>query len=155
MPVMPAPACRVLIADDYPDVAESLSAVFALAGCDTRAVGDGAAVLPAVRAFRPHVLLLDLHMPAVTGAEVARQIRELPAGDRPRVVVVSALNDPVLICAVAGLGIDGYFVKPADPAKLVALVRRLCGSDGGGGRLMIMDPPTRARDGGVGGGRGG
>ena len=75
-------ARRILVADDNHDAAEALALLLQLAGHDVRTAHDGVEALAVAKAFKPHVVLLDLGMPKMDGYETARQMRRQPWGKR-------------------------------------------------------------------------
>src|SRR5688572_344891 len=58
---------RVLIADDNPDALLTLEALLDSEGYDVRSVNKGSDVLPALREFHPHAVVLDIKMPGLSG----------------------------------------------------------------------------------------
>ncbi|MBY6140027.1 response regulator [Leisingera daeponensis] len=79
----------------------------------------------------PHeygLVLMDLHMPRVSGIEAARQIREVPM-DPPRKVPIIAVTADSRYhddAAVKELGMDGYAPKPVTPGQLLQLIDKFC-----------------------------
>jgi two-component system OmpR family response regulator len=88
---MAARPARVLVADDELDIVEMLRDFLVDEGYDVATAGTGAEALAALDAFRPDVLLLDLAMPGISGAEVLDTLRR--RGDRTPVVVISGRLD--------------------------------------------------------------
>ena len=62
--------------DDNRDAAASLAMVLKQTGHDVQTVLDGAAALQAAESFRPHLTLLDIGLPKMSGYEVCRRMRE-------------------------------------------------------------------------------
>src|SRR3954451_24014977 len=85
----PSPcSLRVLVVDDCPDTTTSLSILLRIWGHDSRVAADGRNALEVARAYRPHVVLLDLALPGGTnGLCVARQLRA-DSGLQPVVLIV-------------------------------------------------------------------
>lgn len=71
----------------------------------------------------PCLLLLDLKLPTVTGFEVLQWIRERPALNDLKVVIVSSSGQQLDIDLARKMGIQDYVVKPAVPTQLVEIVR--------------------------------
>ena len=127
---MPRPV-GVLIVDDEPLVREALRDALLL---DPRFAivgerGDGVSALEACEELQPDVVLLDVQMPALTGIEVAQQLRR--AARTPAIVFVTAYDD----YAVRAFELDAidYLLKPFDDARvrtaLDRVVRRLTSPD--------------------------
>jgi DNA-binding NarL/FixJ family response regulator len=119
---------RVLVVDDHPiwrdGVARDLEAA-GLTVCGT--AGDGAQAIRVATATRPDVVLLDLHLPDVSGVEVARL---LAATDpRPRILVLSASGERQDVLDAMTAGATGYLVKSASATELLDGVRRVAAGD--------------------------
>jgi CheY-like chemotaxis protein len=117
------PPMRVLIADDYPDAAESLALLMAGLRVDTRIAEDGEAALAIVEQWRPELCVLDLEMPKLDGSEVARRIRELRGEYRPLLIAFSGWTGPEHKQSALQAGFDHYIMKPVEPAKLMRIIR--------------------------------
>ena len=114
---------RVLVVDDDRDSALSLMMLLRDEGHDVRAVYTGRAVMGAVLDFDPDALVLDIHLPDLSGWEVARHLRQRRGRDRPFVIGVSGEYkqgaDRILAQII---GFDHYVLKPYDPGTLLALL---------------------------------
>jgi signal transduction histidine kinase len=76
------PCCRILVADDNRDAAESMSMVLRLMGNEVRTVHDGMQAVEEAAAFRPDVVLLDIGMPRLNGYDAARRSARSVGGSR-------------------------------------------------------------------------
>jgi CheY-like chemotaxis protein len=74
--------------------------------------GHGALGLELAIASPPDLVLLDLNLPDVGGAEVLARLRAEASTSKVRVVVVSADANPHQIRALKSAGADGYLTKP-------------------------------------------
>lgn len=103
---------RVLIVEDEPLTAEAHAAYVArLEGFTVvGAVGTGRAMLSAVAAERPDLVLLDLDLPDAHGLQLVRALRT--AGSAVDVIAVTAANDARGVRNAIALGIVQYLVKP-------------------------------------------
>jgi DNA-binding response OmpR family regulator len=123
----PAPArcaaLRVLIADDYPDSAETMAVLLSLAGFDTRIATDGEDALSKASAWRPHVCVLDLGMPKLDGYELARRLRDLSWGECCLLIAHTGWTAISDRREASDAGFDCYINKPTDPAELVRVIR--------------------------------
>jgi CheY-like chemotaxis protein len=117
------PPLRVLIADDYPDAAESLALLMAGLRVDTRLAEDGEAALAIAEQWRPELCVLDLEMPKLDGCEVARRIRALRGEYRPLLIAFSGWTGPEHKQSALRAGFDHFIVKPVDPPKLMRIIR--------------------------------
>ena len=114
--------CRVLVADDNRDAAESLALLLRLLGNEVRTAGDGQQAVEATAAFRPDVVLLDIGMPRLNGYEAARRIREQPRGGQMLLVALTGWGQDEDKRLTKEAGFDHHLVKPAEPAELQRLL---------------------------------
>ncbi|MEJ8839840.1 hybrid sensor histidine kinase/response regulator [Ramlibacter sp. AN1133] len=105
-------ACRILIADDNADAAETLAMLFAAGGHEVATACDGVEAIARVKEFQPEIAFLDIGMPVMGGLEAARQIRGLPAGDRVRLVALTGWGQPADRERTREAGFDLHLVKP-------------------------------------------
>jgi PAS domain S-box-containing protein len=116
----------VLNVDDYEPGRYSRSRVLRGAGFTVLEATSGREALDIVRAVRPHLVLLDVNLPDISGFEVCRQIKSDPALEQILVLHISATSVSTQ-AKVSGLGggADSYFAEPIDPDELVANLRAL------------------------------
>lgn len=82
-------------------------------------------------AHRPNefgLVLMDLHMPVMSGIDATRKIRDLDS-DPPKGVPIIAVTADVTYHdsrRLAGLGMDGYTTKPVSPGTLLSLIDQYC-----------------------------
>jgi DNA-binding NarL/FixJ family response regulator len=113
---------RVLVVDDHPIWRNGAARDLAEAGYDVvGTAGDGAQALRVAGATRPQVVLLDLHLPDLSGAEVIREL--LAADPSVRVLMLSASGERQDVLDAVTAGAAGYLLKSAQLAELVAAVR--------------------------------
>lgn len=113
---------RVLLADDYPDAADSLAIVLSLAGFEVRVARDGERARERVRAWQPHACVLDLSMPKLDGCELARWIRAQTWNERPVLIALTGWGRPADQQRAQEAGFDRHLTKPADPQDLVRML---------------------------------
>jgi DNA-binding NarL/FixJ family response regulator len=118
----------VLVVDDHPIWRDGVTRDLEAAGlvvCGT--AGDGAQALRVATATRPDVVLLDMHLPDGSGAEVARRLALLDPP--PRILVLSASGERDDVLAAMTAGATGYLVKSAAGAELLDGIRRVAAGD--------------------------
>jgi len=120
---------RVVVVDDHELVRAGLVELLAPAD-DIDVVGtaaDGDAALEAVSAHRPEVVLMDLSMPGVGGAEATRSI----LADHPdiRVVVLTSSSSSSEVLGALDAGAIGYLLKDASPDELRGGIRAAARGD--------------------------
>jgi DNA-binding response OmpR family regulator len=115
----------VLVVDDEPQVVWMLQFSLEAEGFQTFAARDGRTALDELREHRPQLMLLDIMMPVMDGWSVLQEIRDLPAGERPRVVVVSARATLRDRAKAAELGAIAFVAKPFNVDDLLGVLNRL------------------------------
>ena len=69
---------NVLVVEDIPDVALTFAALIRAYGHRTQVAYDGSSALHMVREFKPHTVFIDIHLPGMSGYELARHLRDIP-----------------------------------------------------------------------------
>lgn len=114
----------VLVVDDHELFSEALSLL--LQGrSDVRLIGAARAADEALALCEPDapdVVLMDVDLPGVDGIEATRRIRA--SHPETRVVVVTGLDDPVLVASAIAAGACGYVPKTWAPEEILDVVRR-------------------------------
>ena len=107
---------RLLVVDDEKEVAEFLAEEFRKHGFVVDVALSGEAALEQIRLNRPHVMLLDIRMPAMDGIETLRRAKKIDP--ILGVVMVTAVKDEETIQRATALGACGYITKPFDVENL-------------------------------------
>jgi two-component system OmpR family response regulator len=110
---------RILVVDDEPNIAELLSAALTFEGYQVGVAGTGAEALEQVRAFRPHLVMLDVMLPDFDGNEVCRRLRN--QGEQVPIVFLTARDTTQDKVEGLSLG-DDYVTKPFSIEELTARV---------------------------------
>jgi DNA-binding LytR/AlgR family response regulator len=140
-------APTALIAEDEPVLRAELTDLLAKVWPELRIVAvaeDGLAAMRMLEAHAPDVLFLDIHMPGLTGLEVARA-----ASGRAHIVFVTAYDQHAL--AAFDEGAIDYVMKPVNAARLVATCQRVkkrlgtapASVDAALSRLPVRSPPPK------------
>jgi two-component system invasion response regulator UvrY len=128
---------RVLIVDDHPIVASGCRALFAddpeIVILEAPDAENGERVFAA---RYPHVCVIDINLPTVSGFELARRI--LARDQSARIIMFSMNDDPAFAARAIEIGARGYVSKSGDPYDLVEAIREV--SNGG-----TYLPPAIAR----------
>ncbi len=109
---VPSGRRRVLVVDDEPELRSILSEYLERKGFEVVQAGGGAEALRRLPQFRPHVVLLDIMMPGLSGVETLRRVKDL-ARETP-VVMVSAIEDEETARQTLALGAADFVTKPVD-----------------------------------------
>jgi CheY-like chemotaxis protein len=112
----------VLVVEDHRDTAGSLEQLLKAAGHRVRLAPDGAQALEALADGLPDVVILDVSLPDMSGQELARRVAAA-AGRTPPLVVALA-DQPGHEGRSDEAGIDLHLLKPVDPDRLLAVLRR-------------------------------
>jgi PleD family two-component response regulator/EAL domain-containing protein (putative c-di-GMP-specific phosphodiesterase class I) len=125
--VMPAdqsePAYRVLIVEDDRSQALFAQTVLRGAGIEAQVVALASETMAALQSFHPDLVLMDLHMPGLSGTELTAQIRANSALANLPVVFLTGDSDPDSHVEALDSGGDDYLRKPVRPKHLVAAVQ--------------------------------
>lgn len=129
---------RVLLAEDQTMVRGALASLLALEP-DIEVVAQvarGDEVEAAALAAHPHVALLDIEMPGITGLEAAEQLAErLPDC---RVLILTTFGRPGYLRRAMGSGAAGFMLKDAPVTELAGAIRRAAAGE------RVVDPGLAA-----------
>lgn len=123
---------KVLLADDHPPLRAGMRARLEQED-DITVIGEatnGKEALALAKSLQPHLLVLDMEMPEMTGLEVATRLKD--DGEAIRVLVLSAYEDAEYITKLLESGaVAGYLTKSESLDTIVAAVRGVSkGEDG-------------------------
>ncbi|MFQ5899466.1 MAG: two-component system response regulator [Candidatus Methylomirabilia bacterium] len=126
---------RVLIVDDD---ASALSAMVEALSLDRRykieAAPGSYEGLIKVETFQPHLLILDLRLPGLSGFQVCRRVKADPATHATRILAITGYAEWDAREGILEAGADGFLEKPFELTELRAQAARLIG-------LRPGDPP--------------
>jgi CheY-like chemotaxis protein len=110
---------HILVVDDDPDLRESLRMLLELRGFGVLTAANGTQALASMRKSPPRLVLLDLMMPIMTGAELLELVRQDDGLARIPIIIVSAWPEE----ASRLRGARAFMQKPVDLAELLKLVK--------------------------------
>jgi len=111
---------RILLVDDEVSIQRALAPLLRSRGYDVEVAGSGTGALKAIGLRTPDLMVLDLGLPDLEGAEVCRRVR---AASKLPIVVLSARSADADKIAALDLGADDYVTKPFSPEELLARIR--------------------------------
>ena len=113
---------RILVVDDNRDAARSVATFFELVGHEVTTAADGAQALAFAADFHPDIVVLDIGLPLLDGYQVAERLREQPATRGCLLIALTGYGQAEDRQRAERAGFDRHFVKPADPADLLACI---------------------------------
>ncbi len=113
---------RVLVVEDDASQALFAESVLRGAGIHAVAVREATQVMPQMEDFRPDLVLMDLHMPGISGTELTGMIRAHPAFTHIPIVFLTGDQDPERQFEALEKGADDFLSKPIRPRHLMAAV---------------------------------
>lgn len=119
------PKLRVLVVDDSVDAAETLTMLLGLWGHDVRSAPDGPTAVETAAAHRPHVVLLDISLPGLSGYEVAERLRANPDLAETVLVAMTGYGQAEDKKQTLRAGFTRHLVKPVEPNVLQKLLADL------------------------------
>ena len=117
----------ILVVEDNPDNMLSITAILDGIGCNYVMAEDGRQAIEAVKKSPPTLILMDIHLPRMSGLEATRQIKADPdTADIPIIALTAKAmkGDREDILAA---GCDEYLSKPVEPQKLIETLQKWIG----------------------------
>ncbi|MEG1700544.1 MAG: response regulator transcription factor [Alistipes sp.] len=116
---------RILLVDDEIDILEFIRYNLLKEGYEVFTAQNGAEALTLAATCRPHLILLDMMMPIMDGAQTCRAIRQNPQLRDTMVVFLSALGEEQQQIAGFDVGADDYLTKPIKMKLLISRVQAI------------------------------
>jgi two-component system OmpR family response regulator len=133
---------RILVVDDEPSITDLLAMALRYEGMDVAVSNLGRQALDAMTTFRPHLVVLDVMLPDLSGFDVLERMGRDRIGGRLPVLFLTArdtLDDKLRGFTLGG---DDYMTKPFSVEELIvrvrAILRRVHG-EGDDGRMAVSD----------------
>jgi DNA-binding response OmpR family regulator len=125
----------ILIVEDDIDLLDILAFSLRRGGHEVLTAHDGEGAMRIFRSKRPRLVLLDIHLPRMSGWDVCRAIRS--ESDTP-IIMLSAADDDDDIVHGLSLGADDYVTKPFSPKQLLARIQAvLRRANDSNGRMLV------------------
>ena len=117
-------AIRVLLVDDDPHARGWLTELLRSLGFEVDEADCGEAAIQLWQRFKPHVIVMDLRMPGMTGLEAAHAIK-IQAGKKPPVIIAltASASEEERNAAMNASGIDDFLSKPCLEGDLLERIR--------------------------------
>jgi DNA-binding response OmpR family regulator len=119
---------RVFIAEDEPNILESLSFLLGREGWEVTSALDGNAALEQLKnQALPDVVILDIMLPHRNGFEILRQLRASPRTSKLPVIVLTAKGQEKDRKTAQEIGADAFVTKPFSNRDVIEQVKKLAG----------------------------
>ena len=116
------PRTQVLVCDDNPVIAKSLTGYFESEGMDLICASSGEEALERLQAQPIDLVILDIMLPGVSGMDVCREIRK--SSNIP-ILMLSAKGEEIDRIVGLEVGADDYVTKPFSPREVVVRSKKL------------------------------
>ena len=114
---------RIVVADDNPEVVKLLTLTLSNEFDVVATAADGQAALECIRHCQPDVVVLDIHMPVLSGFDVTRELAKHPPS--PAVVICSVETGPEIVEAARQAGALGYVFKRRIAKDLIEAIKSI------------------------------
>ena len=118
---------KILIVDDQADVTDLLGGTLRQEGYEVLVAHDGSSGLTKALTESPSLVVLDVALPVISGLEVCRQIKRVPATRRLPVIMLTARASEQDRVKGLEAGADDYVTKPFSPREFVLRISRSIG----------------------------
>jgi len=108
---------RILTVDDEPSICELLKEFLTMQGFEVMTESDGKSAIATFKSFNPHMALLDIQMPGVSGLDILQEIKAIDIS--VGVIMISAFGDTDTIRGAKERGADYYLQKPIEFVSLM------------------------------------
>jgi two-component system KDP operon response regulator KdpE len=119
----PMNRAKIMVVDDDPDLRQALSLRLRANQYDTVNVCDGYSAIAMAQKEHPHLIILDLGLPAGDGYAVLKNLQQYPALATIPVIVLTARDPEGNEKRTLESGAVAFFQKPADNEELIGVIR--------------------------------
>jgi CheY-like chemotaxis protein len=120
------PTQTILVIDDEPDILKVTSIRLRKLGYNVLTAVDGKQGLDVIRSEIPDLVLLDMVMPFMNGAEVCERVRNDNALKHIPIILFTASGTAAVTDEkIKKLGADDYIIKPFEPEELAGKVEKI------------------------------
>jgi DNA-binding NtrC family response regulator len=114
---------KILIVDDEVGILEELKDYLEEEGFEVETLPEGAKAILILERFKPHVLVLDMKLPDISGLEILKKVRAF--FPETRVIVSTGYVDQKLVDEADRIGYDIFIQKPFDLESMKKEIDRL------------------------------
>jgi len=116
---------KILIVEDEPDIRKLVHYNLTQERFKVLEAEDGEKALKIVQREKPHLIVLDLMLPGLSGLELCRNLRERPETSQVPILMLTAKAGEADRVVGLEMGADDYLTKPFSPRELVARVKAI------------------------------
>lgn len=109
--------------DDNHDAAESFARLLITLDCEATFVTDARDALAEIVDKKPHIVFLDIGMPAIDGYELAAMVRRFFSSEEIKLVAVTGYGAPEDRARARKAGFDAHVLKPIDPEIVQSMIK--------------------------------
>jgi len=110
----------LMIVDDSATMRKIIMRTVRMSGLEfdrTEEAGNGAEALEKLNTNPVELVLCDINMPEMNGTELVKKVRELPACENTKIIMVSTESSQEIVDGVIANGANGFITKPFTPEK--------------------------------------
>jgi phosphate regulon transcriptional regulator PhoB len=116
---------KILVVDDEPDALELIEYNLRGAGYQVFTASNGKCALELARRHLPHLIVLDLMLPEVSGIEVCKTLRRSPETANMPILMLTAKAEEIDRIIGLEVGADDYVTKPFSPRELILRIKNI------------------------------
>lgn len=116
---------KILVVEDEPDIRKLVNYNLAQERFRVIEAEDGEQALRIIQRDKPHLVVLDLMLPGLSGIEVCKMLRQRPDTAKLPILMLTAKAGEADRVVGLEIGADDYLSKPFSPRELVARVRAI------------------------------
>jgi two-component system, OmpR family, alkaline phosphatase synthesis response regulator PhoP len=116
---------KILVVEDEPDIRKLIHYNLAQERFQTLEAEDGEKALRLLERDKPHLIILDLMLPGLSGLEICKRVRQRTETSRIPILMLTAKASEADRVVGLEMGADDYLTKPFSPRELVARVKAI------------------------------
>ena len=116
---------KILIVDDDLDIIEILKYNLKKSGYSTKSANNGIEAIKKAKKFIPHIILMDVMMPEMSGIEACSEIKQIDELRETIIIFLSARNEDYTQISAYDAGADDYISKPVQPKILLKKISNI------------------------------
>mgnify|MGYP001263866447 CR=1 FL=1 len=116
---------KILIVDDDLDIIEILKYNLKKSGYSTKSANNGIEAIKKAKKFIPHIILMDVMMPEMSGIEACSEIKQIDELRETIIIFLSARSEDYTQISAYDAGADDYISKPVQPKILLKKISNI------------------------------